>query len=85
MRNVAFLAAGMGLLLLQGNIFRALDGMTQWGAGAVWMVALVLDGARMIRRGTTNDSHTTTHACASECTRWSKRTPKTGSSDDSFS
>ena len=52
MRNVAFLAAGMGLLLLQGNIFRALDGMTQWGAGAVWMVALVLDGARMIRRGT---------------------------------
>jgi rod shape-determining protein MreD len=52
MRNVAFLAAGMGLLLLQGNLFRALDEMPQWGALAVWMVALVIDGARMIRRGT---------------------------------
>ena len=53
MRNVAFLAAGMGLLLLQGNFFRVLDELPRWGAAVVWVVALVIDGARMmIRRGT---------------------------------
>ena len=50
MRNVAFLTAGMGLLLLQGNVFRVLDALPRWGAVVMWVVALVIDGTRMMRR-----------------------------------
>ena len=54
MRNVAFLALGLGLLMLQANVFRALDGVPVWLAAVAWVVALVLDAARMLRqaRGT---------------------------------
>jgi rod shape-determining protein MreD len=50
MRNVAFLALGLGLLVLQGNVFRALDGVPVGLAVAVWLAALVLDAARMLRQ-----------------------------------
>jgi rod shape-determining protein MreD len=50
MRNVAFLALGLGLLVLQANVFRALDGVPPGVAIAVWIGALVLDAAGMLRQ-----------------------------------
>jgi rod shape-determining protein MreD len=50
MRNVAFLALGIGLLLLQANVFRALDGMPVWLAAVAWVAALALDTMRMLRQ-----------------------------------
>jgi rod shape-determining protein MreD len=50
MRNVAFLALGLGLLMLQANVFRALDGVPVGVAVFVWILALVLDVARMLRQ-----------------------------------
>ena len=50
MRNVAFLALGLGLLMLQANVFRALDGVPVGVAIVVWIAALVLDAARMLRQ-----------------------------------
>jgi rod shape-determining protein MreD len=50
MRNVAFLALGIGLLLLQANVYRALDGVPVWLAAVVWVVALVLDTTGMLRQ-----------------------------------
>jgi rod shape-determining protein MreD len=50
MRNVAFLALGIGLLLLQANVYRALDGVPVWLAAVFWVVALVLDTTRMLRQ-----------------------------------
>jgi rod shape-determining protein MreD len=50
MRNVAFLALGIGLLVLQANVFRALDGVPIWVAAVAWVVALALDAARMLRQ-----------------------------------
>lgn len=47
MRNVAFLALGLGLLVLQANVFRALDGVPIGVAIAAWVAALVLDAAAM--------------------------------------
>jgi rod shape-determining protein MreD len=43
MRNAAFFGAGLGLLILQANVFRAFDGMGLWVAVAVWLVAVLLD------------------------------------------
>lgn len=48
MRNVAFLALGIGLLLLQANVFRAFDGVPIWLAAAAWVAAIALDTARML-------------------------------------
>jgi rod shape-determining protein MreD len=48
-RNVAFLALGLGLLVLQANVFRALDGVPMWLAALAWVVAIALDIARMLR------------------------------------
>ena len=50
MRNVAFLALGIGLLVLQANVFRALDGVPVWLAAVAWIVAIGLDAARMLRQ-----------------------------------
>lgn len=47
MRNVAFLALGIGLLVLQANVFRALDGVPIWLASVAWIVAIALDTGRM--------------------------------------
>jgi rod shape-determining protein MreD len=49
-RNVAFLALGLGLLVLQGNVFRALDGVPVGLAIAIWLAALLLDAVRMLRQ-----------------------------------
>jgi rod shape-determining protein MreD len=50
MRNVAFLALGLGLFVLQGNVFRALDGVPAWLAAVAWVAAILLDLARMLRQ-----------------------------------
>ena len=50
MRNVAFLALGIGLLMLQANVFRALDNVPVWVAIAAWIAAVALDAARMLRQ-----------------------------------
>ena len=49
MRNVAFLVAGLGLLVLQSNVFRVVDGLSAAVAIAVWIVALLIDTARTIQ------------------------------------
>ncbi len=49
MRNVAFLAAGLGLLLLQANVFRLLDGLSVGAAAVVWLLAVAVDTFRMLR------------------------------------
>jgi rod shape-determining protein MreD len=49
-RNVAFLALGIGLLVLQANVFRALDGVPVWLASVAWIVAIALDTSRMLRQ-----------------------------------
>lgn len=49
MRNLAFLGIGLALLLLQANVFRALDGITLGTAAAVWTLAMMLDAARAAR------------------------------------
>jgi hypothetical protein len=48
-RNIAFLAAGLGLLLLQANVFRLLDGLSLGAAVAVWFAAVAVDAFRMLR------------------------------------
>jgi len=50
MRNVAFLALGLGLLILQANVFRALDGVPLGLAIAVWIAAIAADLSRMLRQ-----------------------------------
>jgi rod shape-determining protein MreD len=50
MRNVAFLALGLGLLVLQANVFRVLDGVSLWMAGAAWATAVLIDTLRMLRQ-----------------------------------
>ncbi len=46
MRNAAFLGAGLGLLVLQANVFRALDGVSWSVAVSLWLVALLFDVVR---------------------------------------
>jgi rod shape-determining protein MreD len=48
MRNVAFLALGLGLLMLQANVFRALERVPVGIAVAVWLAALAFDAASMM-------------------------------------
>ncbi len=50
MRNVAFLAVGLGLLLLQANLFRLLDRVSLGAAVTVWLAALIVDAYRTVRR-----------------------------------
>jgi rod shape-determining protein MreD len=51
MRHVALLAMGLGLLLLQGNVFRLVDGLSVAGATALWLAALAIDVFRLVRHG----------------------------------
>jgi rod shape-determining protein MreD len=48
MRHVALLAMGLGLLLLQGNVFRALDGLSVEAAAALWFFALAAEVFRVV-------------------------------------
>jgi rod shape-determining protein MreD len=50
MRNLAFLGVGLALLLMQANVFRALDGMHVGGAAVILALAMVLDVARAARQ-----------------------------------
>jgi rod shape-determining protein MreD len=50
MRNVAFLGLGLGLLILQANVFRALDGVPLGVAIIAWLAALLVDASRMLRQ-----------------------------------
>jgi rod shape-determining protein MreD len=50
MRNVAFLAVGLALLILQANLFRGLDRVSLAGAALVFFVAAVVDTVRAFRR-----------------------------------
>jgi rod shape-determining protein MreD len=49
MRNLAFLAVGLALLLLQENLFRAIDGARPLLAGGAWTLAVAADVARAVR------------------------------------
>jgi rod shape-determining protein MreD len=49
MRNGTFLALGLALLVLQANVFRAVDGIRPPIAAALWVLALTLDIARTVR------------------------------------
>jgi rod shape-determining protein MreD len=49
MRNLAFLAAGLGLLIVQANVFRLLDGLPLGVTIGLWLVCAVLDVARVVR------------------------------------
>src|SRR5579883_1089982 len=49
MRSASFLAAGLGLLVLQANVFRATDGARPAVAAAVWLIAVVADVAYALR------------------------------------
>lgn len=51
MRNVAFLAFGLGLLVLQANVFRLIDGASPWLAAGLVFAAFAADLARMVRLG----------------------------------
>ncbi len=50
MRNLAFLAIGVGLLLVQANIFRAIDGIHVGAAVAALAAAIAVDGAYAVRQ-----------------------------------
>ncbi len=43
MRNASFLAAGLGLLVVQANLFRILDAVGPWTAALLWVLAVVVD------------------------------------------
>jgi rod shape-determining protein MreD len=51
MRNIAFLALGLGLLVLQANAFRLIDGASPWLAAVLVLAAFAADVARTIRQG----------------------------------
>ena len=50
MRNAAFLGAGLGLLLLQANVYRAFDGVRPLTAVTVWLAAILVDVVRTARQ-----------------------------------
>jgi rod shape-determining protein MreD len=50
MRNVAFLAVGLALLVAQANVFRAFDGIRPGLAITLWIAAALLDVARAVRQ-----------------------------------
>jgi rod shape-determining protein MreD len=57
MRNVAFLGVGLLLLVLQANVFRALDGMRPGLVIVVWIVAIALDVTLALRQMRTAPGH----------------------------
>jgi len=59
-RNVAFLALGLLLLVLQSNVFRVLEGGHPWLVAAVWLLAVLIDGVRTVRRARPSAWHART-------------------------
>jgi rod shape-determining protein MreD len=49
MRNAAFLGVGLGLLVVQANVFRAFDGMSVSLAVTLWLTAVLVDVVRTSR------------------------------------
>jgi rod shape-determining protein MreD len=49
MRNASFLAVGLGLLVVQANVFRVMDGLGPGLAAGLWVIAVALDVATMAR------------------------------------
>jgi rod shape-determining protein MreD len=49
MRNAWFFAVGFGLLVVQANVFRAMDGVGPGIAAALWVLALAMDVATTAR------------------------------------
>jgi rod shape-determining protein MreD len=49
MRGGIFLGVGLGLLVLQANVFRVIDGAGPWSAATLWALALAFDLARLSR------------------------------------
>ncbi|HEY4014751.1 MAG TPA: rod shape-determining protein MreD [Polyangiaceae bacterium] len=49
MRNVAFLAVGLALLVVQDNVFRAIDGARPGIAAFLWVIAVAADALRTVR------------------------------------
>jgi rod shape-determining protein MreD len=49
MRNIAFLGAGLALLVLQANVFRAFDAISVGVAITMWLAAVLVDAARTVR------------------------------------
>jgi rod shape-determining protein MreD len=56
-RNLAFLGVGLALLVLQANVFRALDGLRIAGAAIAWVVAILVDAASTARQLRTAPAH----------------------------
>jgi rod shape-determining protein MreD len=56
-RNLAFLGVGLALLVLQANVFRALDGLRIAGAAIAWVVAVLVDAASTARQLRTAPAH----------------------------
>jgi rod shape-determining protein MreD len=57
MRNVAFLAVGLALLIVQANVFRVLDGVRPGLAALIWVAAVAADVARTLRQVRASSGH----------------------------
>jgi rod shape-determining protein MreD len=49
MRSLAFLVAGLALLVVQSNVFRAVDDVRPAMAGLAWVIAVIIDVVRGTR------------------------------------
>jgi rod shape-determining protein MreD len=56
-RNLAFLGVGLALLVVQANVFRALDGLHVAAAAIAWVVAVVVDATSTARQLRTAPAH----------------------------
>jgi rod shape-determining protein MreD len=56
-RNLAFLGVGLALLVLQANVFRALDGLRLGAAALAWVLAVAVDAASTTRQLRTAPAH----------------------------
>jgi rod shape-determining protein MreD len=56
-RNLAFLGVGLALLVVQANVFRALDGLRIAAAAMAWVVAVVVDATSTARQLRTAPAH----------------------------
>jgi rod shape-determining protein MreD len=49
MRSASFLGVGLALLVVQANVFRAMDGVSPWIAATLWVLAIAVDVATTAR------------------------------------